>query len=124
MLDFEKEEMVKVAAFEKLPKRLENTQREYPARVLCEAEGWSGATGVPALRICTRSGGGGIALWAQHGAPPARSLRSALPCPPWDSQMNDPFTSLTSGGCDIPWPSQQICKGERPNPPCAQPLPS
>ena len=49
--------------------------------------------------------------------PPARSLCSALPYPQ-DARISDSFTFFRSGDCDIPWPQQQVCKGEKPNPPC------
>lgn len=111
MLDFEKEKMVKVVALKNLSNvlkmRAENQQQELSARE--QKDGPETSTPLQRrwhhpVRFSTGS------LWHTASAQP---LQTTL------GLSNQWLLCFQSGDCGIPWPSQQTCKGETPNPPCA-----
>lgn len=119
MLDFEKEKMVKVAALKNLPNVLkihrEDNQQERSlqgSRRMVQSH--TNRSAAYPLRRRRPHPFGFTTVF-----PPAHSMCSALPYRFWDFQINDSFTFFQSEDCNIPRPSQQIRKGERPNPPCA-----
>lgn len=102
--------MVKVPGLKNLPEVLtiygENSQQEFSAGMQVDAWGHTAPE-----KLASPAG-------VQHTAPPCTQPCSALPCLPWDSQINNSFT-FTPGIIIISLCHRRTSVRQRPNPLCA-----